>query len=270
MTPSLHTPAADNRLHAVFAQCATQQRAALIPFIMAGAPNAADFAQLLQQLPAMGADIIEVGMPFSDPSADGPNIRLAAQQALAHGQTLVHTLQQVAAFRQHNQHTPIVLMGYYNPIFIYGLQKFATDATAAGVDAVIIVDLPPEEEGEYTAICPIPNIRLATPTTDAARLPIVLHQARGFIYVVSVSGVTGAKTIDTTAAQNAVNALRAQTNLPVVVGFGIRDVASAQQVAQFADGVVVGSALCAILADQGVSAALEFVKTLRTGMEKTA
>lgn len=239
------------RIPARFAACAAENRPALVTFVMSGDPDPVTSQAIFDALPAAGADIIELGMPFSDPMADGPGIQLAGQRALAAGQTLHKTLGMVEAFRTKDQHTPIVLMGYYNPIYIYGVAAFVADAKAAGVDGVIVVDLPPEEDAE---LC-IPAldaglnfIRLTTPTTDDRRLPAVLKNTSGFVYYVSMTGITGAAIKSNAAVGEAVKRIKSHTDLPVAVGFGIKTAADATFFGRDADGVVVGTALCTALA----------------------
>jgi tryptophan synthase alpha chain len=234
------------RIETRFAELARARRAALVPFVMAGDPDLATSLAILKALPAAGADLIELGMPFTDPMADGPAIQAAGLRALAAGTTLAKTLALAGAFRQSDPATPLVLMGYYNPIYVYGVARFLADAKQAGVDGVIVVDLPPEEDAELClpAIdAGLAFIRLATPTTDAARLPAVLANTSGFVYYVSITGITGAATPDTTKVAAAVGRLKEHTDLPVAVGFGVKNAASAAAIAAIADGVVVGSAL---------------------------
>lgn len=237
---------AQTRLDARFASCAAEGRAALVTFVMGGDPDRETSLELLKALPAAGADVIEIGMPFTDPMADGPSIQAAGLRALRGGMTLAKTLDMVAAFRQHDPETPIVLMGYYNPIYVYGVQAFLDAATAAGVDGLIVVDLPPEEDEE---LC-IPAmraglnfIRLATPTTDAKRLPAVLTNTSGFVYYVSVTGITGSAIPDYSKVSDAVQRIKEHTSLPVAVGFGVKNAQTAAAIAVHADGVVVGTAL---------------------------
>ncbi len=238
------------RIETRFAALKKEGRAALVTFLMAGDPDPATSLAIIKSLPKAGADVIEIGVPFTDPMADGPTIQAAGVRALAAGQTLRKTLQLVHDFRAGDNATPIVLMGYYNPIYIYGVDKFLTDAKAAGVDGLIVVDLPPEEDDE---LC-IPAlraglnfIRLATPTTDDRRLPAVLNNTSGFVYYVSITGITGAAIPDTAKVEAAVARIKRHTRLPVAVGFGVKDAASARAIAQGADGVVVGSALIDVL-----------------------
>jgi tryptophan synthase alpha chain len=213
---------------------------------MAGDPDLVTSLEILKALPKAGADVIEIGMPFTDPMADGPAIQAAGLRALAAGTTLVKTLRLVADFRAGDATTPIVLMGYYNPIYVHGVEAFLKDAKAAGVDGLIVVDLPPEEDAELclpALAAGLNFIRLATPTTDAARLPAVLANTSGFVYYVSITGTTGAATPDFDATAAAVERIKRHTRLPVAVGFGVRTAANARSVAAHADGVVVGSAI---------------------------
>ena len=236
-----------NRLAARFAKCAAQGRPALVTFIMSGDPDLETGQAILNALPNSGADVIELGMPFSDPMADGPGIQAAGQRALASGQTLNKTLAMVGAFRQHDTETPIVLMGYYNPIYIHGPERFVADALAAGVDGVIVVDLPPEEDSELclpALEAGLNFIRLTTPTTDDRRLPAVLKNSSGFVYYVSMTGITGATIKSHAAVGEAVRRIKAHTGLPVAVGFGIKTGDDVASIGRDADGVVVGTALC--------------------------
>ncbi|MDB5562257.1 MAG: trpA [Hyphomicrobiales bacterium] len=229
-----------------FAACAAENRPALITFVMAGDPDLATAAQILAALPAAGADVIELGMPFSDPMADGISIQLAGQRALAAGMTLHKTVAMVDEFRKSDATTPIVLMGYYNPIFIYGVQAFIKDALAAGVDGLIVVDLPPEEDDELcipALAAGLNFIRLTTPTTDDKRLPAVLKNTSGFVYYVSMTGITGAAIKSRAAVGDAVDRIKSHTDLPVAVGFGIKTPERAAAIARVADAAVVGSAL---------------------------
>jgi len=223
-----------------------ENRAAFISFIMAGDPTYDACLKVLRGLPDNGVDIIELGMPFTDPMADGPSIQHAGQRALAAGQTMAKTLEMVRDFRTKNDDTPIVLMGYYNPIYTYGVEAFLGAARESGVDGLIVVDLPPEEDSE---LC-IPArelgldfIRLATPTTDEERLPAVLQNTSGFVYYVSITGITGAATPEADVVGMAVTRIREKTELPVAVGFGVRTPEDAKAIAEKADGVVVGSAI---------------------------
>jgi tryptophan synthase alpha chain len=213
---------------------------------MCGDPDLDTSLALIRALPGAGADVIEIGMPFTDPMADGPSIQAAGLRALKAGGSMIKTLEVVTAFRKENDHTPIVLMGYYNPIYVYGVERFLKDAKAAGVDGLIVVDLPPEEDAELcipALEAGLSFIRLATPTTDERRLPKVLTNTSGFVYYVSITGVTGAATPDYSKVSQAVQRIKAHTDLPVAVGFGVKNAQSAQSIAAHADGVVVGSAL---------------------------
>ena len=234
------------RIDARFAELANQGRSAFVTFLMAGDPDPATSLDIIKALPKAGADIIEIGMPFTDPMADGPSIQAAGLRALKAGMTLKKTLELVRGFRKEDNATPLVLMGYYNPIYIYGVDKFLIDAKAAGVDGLIIVDLPPEED---TELC-IPAmkaglnfIRLATPTTDDKRLPAVLANTSGFVYYVSIAGITGGAAADSNVVGEAVARIKRHTKLPVCVGFGIRTPDAARAIAQKANGAVVGTAL---------------------------
>ena len=235
-----------SRIDARFAALKKQNRPALVTFVSAGDPDFATGEAILAGLPKAGADVIELGMPFSDPMADGPAIQASSLRALKNGQTMIKTLDMVRRFRAHDGETPIVLMGYYNPIYVYGNERFIQDAKAAGVDGLIVVDVPPEADEELClpAIAAGLNfIRLATPTTDAKRLPTVLKNTSGFVYYVSITGITGAAAPVATDVHDSVKRIKGQTDLPVVVGFGVRTGAQARAIARGADGVVVGSAL---------------------------
>ncbi|MFG0382879.1 tryptophan synthase subunit alpha [Pseudomonas sp. zbq_18] len=235
-----------SRLQSRFAELKQQNRAALVTFVTAGDPDYASSLEILKGLPAAGADVIELGMPFTDPMADGPAIQLANIRALAAKQNLPKTLQMVRDFRATDSTTPLVLMGYYNPIFAYGVERFIADAKEAGVDGLIIVDLPPEHNDELcepAQAAGLDFIRLTTPTTDDQRLPTVLNGSSGFVYYVSVAGVTGAGAATMEHVEQAVARLRRHTDLPLCIGFGIRTPEHAADVARRADGVVVGSAL---------------------------
>ena len=235
-----------SRLEQRFAELKAEGRSALVTFVTAGDPGYDASLRILKGLPEAGADVIELGMPFTDPMADGVAIQLATLRALEAGQTLAKTLQMVREFRVGNQATPIVLMGYYNPIHRFGVEKFVAEANEAGVDGLIIVDLPPEHDAELATpaqAAGIDFIRLTTPTTDDARLPRVLERSSGFVYYVSVAGVTGAGSATTQHVSEAIARLRRHTDLPISVGFGIRTPEQAANIARLADGVVVGSAL---------------------------
>ncbi|WP_373386761.1 tryptophan synthase subunit alpha [Pseudomonas alcaligenes] len=235
-----------SRLQSRFAELKQQNRAALVTFVTAGDPDYSSSLEILKGLPAAGADVIELGMPFTDPMADGPAIQLANIRALAAKQNLPKTLQMVREFRATDSSTPLVLMGYYNPIFAYGVERFIADAKEAGVDGLIIVDLPPEHNDELcepAQAAGLDFIRLTTPTTDDQRLPTVLNGSSGFVYYVSVAGVTGAGAATMDHVEQAVARLRRHTDLPLCIGFGIRTPEHAADVARRADGVVVGSAL---------------------------
>ncbi|OJU29632.1 MAG: tryptophan synthase subunit alpha [Nitrobacter sp. 62-13] len=239
-----------SRIDTRFAELRKQGRAAFVTFLMAGDPDPATSLAIIQALPEAGADVIEIGMPFTDPMADGPAVQAAGRRALDAGMTLAKTLQMIRDFRKSEGSTPVVLMGYYNPIYIYGVERFLVDAKAAGVDGLIVVDLPPEEDSE---LC-IPAmkaglnfIRLATPTTDDKRLPAVLANTSGFVYYVSITGITGSAAADSAAVGAAVGRIKRHTDLPVCVGFGIRTPEAARGIAEGADGAVVGSALVDVL-----------------------
>jgi tryptophan synthase alpha chain len=234
------------RLEKRFAALKEEGRAALVTFTMAGDPDHDTSLAIARALPKAGADIIELGMPFTDPMADGPAIQAAGLRALKSGQRMTKTLAMVREFRKEDNETPIVLMGYYNPIYIYGSDRFLTDANAAGIDGLIVVDLPPEEDDELclpALKAGLNFIRLATPTTDDRRLPTVLTNTSGFVYYVSITGITGAAAPDTTKVAAAVARIKRHTRLPVAVGFGVRTAEQARTIAGGADGVVVGSAL---------------------------
>lgn len=234
------------RIDRRFAELKAQGRAALVTFVTAGDPDPKTSLALLKALPEAGADVIELGMPFTDPMADGPAIQAANLRALAAGQTMKKTLALVRDFRKGDDATPIVLMGYYNPIYVYGVDRFLADAKAAGVDGLIVVDLPPEEDDELclpALRCGLNFIRLATPTTDEQRLPAVLTNTSGFVYYVSITGITGTAAPDFAKVSAAVARLKRHTDLPVAVGFGVRTAKDVRALAQAADGVVVGSAL---------------------------
>ncbi|WP_325434807.1 tryptophan synthase subunit alpha [Pseudomonas nitroreducens] len=246
-----------SRLQTRFAELKQQNRAALVTFITAGDPGYSTSLDILKGLPEAGADVIELGMPFTDPMADGPAIQLANIRALGNGQNLTKTLKMVREFRAGNDTTPLVLMGYFNPIHYYGVDKFIADAKEAGVDGLIVVDLPPEHNEDLchpAQAAGIDFIRLTTPTTDDKRLPTVLEGSSGFVYYVSVAGVTGAGAATLEHVEEAVARLRRHTDLPVSIGFGIRTAEHAASIARLADGVVVGSALIDKIAEATSSA----------------
>ncbi|MDF1792433.1 MAG: tryptophan synthase subunit alpha [Thalassobaculaceae bacterium] len=267
------------RIDAKFASLRQEGRAGLGVFITAGDPDAATSAALLKGLPGAGADMVEFGMPFTDPMADGPAIQEASQRALRGGMTLKGTLALVKEFRQGNQDMPIILMGYYNPIYSYGVDAFLTDALDAGADGLIVVDLPPEEDNELCVPAlkrDMAFIRLATPTTDDKRLPKVLTNTSGFVYYVAVAGITGSASASNDMITGAVERLKRHTDLPVCVGFGIKTPEQAADVAKVADGAIVGTAVVNAIkgsldGDGGatattVSDTLGFVKTLAAGV----
>jgi tryptophan synthase alpha chain len=234
------------RIDARFAELKKQGRSAFITFVMAGDPDPMTSLEIIKALPGAGSDLIEVGMPFTDPMADGPSIQAAGLRALKAGMTLKKTLAVVREFRKGDDATPLVLMGYYNPIYIYGVDQFLVDAKAAGVDGLIVVDLPPEEDSELclpAMQAGLNFIRLATPTTDDRRLPAVLANTSGFVYYVSVTGITGSAGADSAAVAQAVARIKRHTKLPICAGFGIRTPEAARAIAANADGAVVGSAL---------------------------
>jgi len=270
MTSATAKPMAPGRLERRFAALKEDKRGGLVTYIMAGDPDRATAQTILNGLPEAGADIIELGMPFSDPMADGPTIQAAGLRALTAGQTLAGTLEMVAEFRRHEADTPIVLMGYYNPIHSYGVERFAADAAAAGADGLICVDVPPEEAPELTG--PLSRyglhlIMLTAPTTDAARLPAVLAHAGGFLYYVSITGITGTRAADEVQVAGAVERLRRQTALPIAVGFGIRTPEQAAVMARIGDAAVVGSALVDRIAKGDDP--LGFVRALAAGIRAT-
>jgi tryptophan synthase alpha chain len=240
------------RIDRRFAELRAEGRAALVTFLTAGDPDPETSLAILRGLPAAGADVVELGMPFTDPMADGPAIQMSSQRALKAGQTLAKALALVRAFRSEDDATPLVLMGYYNPIYIYGVDRFLRDAKTAGVDGLIVVDLPPEADDELclpALEAGLNFIRLATPTTDDKRLPAVLANTSGFVYYVSITGITGSAAPDTARVTAAVARIKRHTALPVAVGFGVRSAEQAAAIAVGADGVVVGSALVGALKD---------------------
>ena len=260
------------RIDAKFAELAAAGKKAFVSYVMAGDPDFDTSLEVVKGLPGAGVDVIELGLPFTDPMADGPTIQLAGQRALDAGMTLERTLELARRFREEDNTTPIVLMGYYNPIYNRGVDKFLEDAKAAGIDGLIVVDLPPEEDEE---LC-IPAqkaglnfIRLATPTTDDARLPRVLQNTSGFVYYVSITGITGAAEAQTGDVAPEVARIKASTDLPVIVGFGINTPEKSQAIASVADGAVVGSAIVSQIASgKPVSEVLTFVKSLADGAHR--
>ena len=264
-----------SRIERRFAELKVHGRKALVAFVTAGDPDYKTSTEILLGLPAAGADIIELGMPFSDPMADGPAVQASSLRALKAGHTMHRTLDLVRAFREQDKNTPIVLMGYYNPIYVYPRERFLDEAVSAGVDGLIIVDLPPEADAELCLPAVergLNFIRLATPTTDAKRLPAVLAHTSGFVYYVSITGITGTATPDVAAVHAQVARIKASTSLPVAVGFGIKTPEQARAIAAGADGVVVGSALVDALRNslgpkgestgKTVPAVLDLVKSL--------
>ena len=240
-----------DRLSARFAKLRADDRAGLVTFVTAGDPDFDTSLAIVAGLPKAGSDVIELGMPFTDPMADGPAIQAAGLRALKNGASTVRTLELVRRFRRTDDETPIVLMGYYNPIYHYGVDRFVADARAAGADGLIIVDLPPEEDRELrepAQAAGLHLIRLATPTTDAVRLPKVLTHSSGFLYYVAVAGITGTKSADAADTERAIARIRASTKLPIAVGFGIRTPEQAADIGRFADAAVVGTALVATVA----------------------
>ena len=262
------------RLDNTFKQLGESDSKAFVAFVSAGDPDPVTSLKIMHGLPTAGADIIELGMPFTDPMADGPSIQASSQRALKAGMTLKGTLDMVRQFRTDNDETPIVLMGYYNPVYIYGVDAFIHDAKQAGVDGLIIVDLPPEEDEELCI--PALNaglnfIRLATPTTDDARLPEVLANTSGFVYYVSITGITGSASPEQNVVEEAVARIKRHTDLPVAVGFGVRTAEQAEAIASVADGAVVGSALVDVIAEsldsQGLTSAKTVTETLKKAQE---
>jgi tryptophan synthase alpha chain len=240
------------RIDKRFAELKREGRAGLVTFITAGDPDYDTSLAILKALPGAGADIIELGMPFSDPMADGPAIQASSQRALKGGQTMRKTLQMVQAFRAGDAATPLVLMGYYNPIYVHPVDRFVAEAAQAGVDGLIVVDVPPEEDSELrpaAAAAGLAFIRLATPTTDAKRMPAVLANTSGFVYYVSIAGITGTKAPDLAEVRGHVGRIKAQTSLPIAVGFGVKTEGQVSAIAGLAEGVVVGSALVTALAE---------------------
>jgi len=257
------------RIDATFARLRADNRKAFVAYVMAGDPDHATSRDIVLGLPGAGVDIIELGMPFTDPMADGTTIQLAGQRALAAGQTLERTLAIARDLRAVDQTTPIVMMGYYNPIFSRGVDRFLTDAVAAGIDGLIVVDLPPEEDAELcipAQAAGLNFIRLATPTTDDARLPRVLQNTSGFVYYVSITGITGAANAQAVDVAPEVARIKAASGLPVIVGFGIKTPQAAQAIAGVADGCVVGSAIVQQIGEgKSASEVLAFVRALADG-----
>ncbi len=260
------------RIDGTFARLRAKGRKAFVSYVMAGDPDYDTSLQIVLGLPGAGVDIIELGMPFTDPMADGTTIQLAGQRALNNGQTLEKTLDIARELRKVDTTTPIVMMGYYNPIFSRGVNKFLIDAKAAGIDGLIVVDLPPEEDSELcipAQAAGLNFIRLATPTTDDARLPKVLTNTSGFVYYVSITGITGAAAAQATDVAPEVARIKSHTDLPVIVGFGINTPEAAQAIASVADGAVVGSAIVAqIAAGKSVADVLAFVASLAAGAHR--
>ncbi|WP_417258056.1 tryptophan synthase subunit alpha [Celeribacter sp.] len=260
------------RIDDKFAQLKAEGKKAFVAYVMAGDPDEEKSLEIVKALPAAGVDIIELGLPFTDPMADGPTIQLAGQRALDHGMTLTKTLAVAKAFRETDTTTPLVLMGYYNPIYSRGVDKFLVDAAEAGIDGLIIVDLPPEEDDELcipAQAAGLNFIRLATPTTDDQRLPKVLENTSGFVYYVSVTGVTGAAEAAGADVGPEVARIKSQTDLPVIVGFGVNTPEKAQEIASIADGTVVGSAIVKQIAEgKSVAEVAAFVKTLSDGAHR--
>lgn len=258
-----------SRIDAKFAHLRAENRKAFVSYVMAGDPSYETSLEIVLGLPAAGVDIIELGLPFTDPMADGPTIQLAGQRALDQGMTLEKTLDIARALRATGDETPIVLMGYYNPIYSRGVNRFLTEASDAGIDGLIVVDLPPEEDVELcipAQAAGLNFIRLATPTTDNQRLPKVLTNTSGFVYYVSITGITGAAAAEAADVAPEVARIKKHTDLPVIVGFGIRTPEAARSIASVADGAVVGSAIVSeIAAGKSVAEVLAFVKSLADG-----
>jgi len=258
-----------SRIDAKFAELQKAGQKAFVAYVMAGDPDYQKSLEIVRGLPAAGVDIIELGLPFTDPMADGPTIQLAGQRALEGGMTLEKTLQLAREFRERDDTTPIVLMGYYNPIYNRGVDRFLADAREAGIDGLIVVDLPPEEDDELcipAQAAGLNFIRLATPTTDDKRLPKVLQNTSGFVYYVSITGITGAATAQAGDVGPEVSRIKAATDLPVIVGFGIRTPEASREIASVADGAVVGSAIVGEIAEgKSADEVLAFVKSLADG-----
>ncbi|MCA2010170.1 tryptophan synthase subunit alpha [Cereibacter sphaeroides] len=260
------------RIDDTFARLRAEKRKAFVAYMMGGDPDMATSLQIMKGLPGAGVDIIELGLPFTDPMADGPTIQLAGQRALDGGMTMAKVLEMVRAFREGDKTTPIVLMGYYNPIYSRGVERFLKDATEAGIDGLIVVDLPPEEDSELCLPAQAAGmnfIRLATPTTDDKRLPAVLTNTSGFVYYVSITGITGSAAAQAGDVAPEVARIKAQTDLPVIVGFGINTPEQAQSIASVADGAVVGSAIVKQIGEgKPVAKVLAFVASLAEGAHK--
>lgn len=271
----------DTRLTRRFQQLKQQNRGGLVTFLTAGDPDPDTFAQIFSRLPSAGADVIEVGMPFSDPMADGPAIQAASQRALKSGMTVRKTLAAISDFRAQDDETPIILMGYYNPIYRYGPGQFVQDAKFSGVDGLIIVDLPPEEDSELchpALTAGIHWIRMVTPTTTDERLPSVLENTSGFIYYVSITGITGTRSAESADVAAAIRRLQSKTDTPIAVGFGINTPEQIRTTVRSADAAVVGTALVKVIAEHAArgetpnavtDAAVDFVSTLSSGRDET-
>ena len=258
-----------SRIDAKFAELSAAGKKAFVSYVMAGDPDFDRSLEIVRGLPGAGVDVIELGLPFTDPMADGPTIQLAGQRALDGGMTLNKTLALARAFREDDDTTPIVLMGYYNPIYSHGVDQFLIDAKAAGIDGLIVVDLPPEEDSELcipAQTAGLNFIRLATPTIDDKRLPRVLQNTSGFVYYVSITGITGAAEAEAVDVAPEVARIKAKTDLPIIVGFGINTPEKSRAIASVADGAVVGSAIVSkIAAGDSVVDVLSFVKSLADG-----
>ena len=263
-----------NRIDTCLNELHAAKRAALVPFVTAGDPAIESTVPVMHALVAAGADVIELGMPFSDPMADGPTIQQSSERALARGVGVATVLRMVADFRQTDTETPVVLMGYLNPVEIHGVDAFVREAAEAGVDGLLLVDSPPEESEELGALLEahgLHQIQLASPTTSDDRLRLLMNSSRGYLYYVSLSGVTGAGTLDTASVKSRIDAIRDIGDLPVAVGFGVKDADSAAAIGAFADGVVIGSALVAALNEAGpngaADAARDFLAPIRKALD---
>ncbi|RCL00139.1 MAG: tryptophan synthase alpha chain [Candidatus Tokpelaia sp. JSC188] len=268
------------RIQQTFTTLKAEGRAALVTYMMAGDPNYEIALEIMKTLPQSGSDVIELGIPFSDPMADGPTIQAANLRALRNGQTLQKTINMLREFRENNTSTPVIMMGYYNPIYVYGVERFLENAKVAGVDGLLVVDLPPEMDQELCIPAKkagINFIRLATPTTNDKRLHTILQNASGFIYYISLTGITGQTLTNMPDVITSVNRIKTYTNLPVSVGFGVKTKAQVEQVGQIADGVIVGTALVNAIAEtfsgkgkirkNSVKAVYDFVRELRSGLQ---